>query len=220
MTSDNSSPKPPRKGTLPTGLVLIAALAAGLGLWAAQHVFAPAPTIPTTQTVRLLNAPRTLPPFTLASPEGTLDASALHGRWTLVFLGFTHCPDICPTTLADLAKAEKLWAAQLPDGKHPRILFVSVDPERDSPETTAKYARYFSAEAIGATGNIDALGKFASSLNMVFAKTAVDEDGNYSIDHTSWVALLDPQARLAGFIRPPLDPAQIAADLQLLVEAK
>ncbi len=200
------------------GLVLIAALAAGLGLWAAQHAFAPAPAIPTTQTVRMLNAPRVLPPFALASPEGEIDAGALHGRWTLVFLGFTHCPDICPTTLAELAKAEKLWAAQLPAGKRPRILFVSVDPERDTPETTAKYARYFSAEAIGATGDIDALGKFASSLNMVFAKSKVEEDGSYSVDHTSWVALLDPQARLAGFIRPPLDPVRIAADLHLLAE--
>lgn len=220
MTSDIPSPKPPRKGTLPIGLVLIAALAAGLGLWAAQHVFAPSAAIPTMQTVRLLNTPRVLPPFALASSDGVIDANALQGRWTLVFLGFTHCPDVCPTTLAELAKAEKLWNAQVPAEKRPRILFVSVDPERDTPETTAKYARYFSAAAMGATGDIDALGKFASSLNMVFAKTAPEEDGSYSIDHTSWVALLDPQARLAGFIRPPLDPVQIAADLRLLAETE
>src|SRR5690606_38811645 len=199
------------------------ALAAGLGLWAAQAWFGqPAGTpVPALQAVKLFEQPRELPAFSLQQSDGTpLVPGELQGHWTLVFLGFTHCPDVCPTTLAELAKAEKLWTAQLPVNKQPRILFVSVDPERDSPETTAKYAHYFSATATGATGDIDALGKFASSLNMVFAKTAVDEDGSYSIDHTSWVALLDPQARLAGFIRPPLDPVQIAADLRLLVEAE
>jgi len=209
-------PKPPRSGRVPMSLVLVAALAAGLGLWAAQRVFMPADTLPQTQTVRLLNAPRELPPFALETPAGVLDATALQGRWSLVFLGFTHCPDVCPTTLAELGKAEKLWSAQLPAEKQPRIVFVSVDPERDSAEITAKYARYFSPEAIGATGKPEALTKFAASLNMVFAKSPVDEDGNYSVDHTSWVALLDPQARLAGFIRPPLDPAAIAADLRTL----
>ncbi len=214
MTSESSPAKPPRSGRIPYSLILVAALAAGLGLWAAQRVFAPG--LPETKATRLLETPRELPPFALQTPDGKLDADALRGRWSLVFLGFTHCPDICPTTLAELGKAEKLWGAQLPKERQPRIVFISVDPERDTPQTTAKYARYFSADAIGATGNAAALTAFATSLNMVFAKSAVEADGSYSVDHTSWVALLDPQARLAGYIRPPLDPALIADDLHTL----
>ena len=204
-------------GTLPTLLVLIAALAAGLGLWAGQKFFSRTAAVPPVESMRLLDAARVLPEFALAAADGSVvDAAALRGRWTLVFLGFTHCPDVCPMTLAALARAEKLWAT-LPEASRPRILFVSVDPERDTPEALQKYAAYFSPTVLAATGDIDALTRFAASLSMVFAKAPL-EDGGYTIDHTSWVAVLDPEANLAGFMRPPLDPALIAADMRTLVE--
>ena len=212
-----SSPSPARSGRLPLTLVLIAALAAGLGLWAGHKAFFGTTTLPETQTLRLLDPPRVLPDFSLQSADGTrIDAAALRGRWTMVFLGFTHCPDICPTTLTELAKAEKLLA-DLPEEQRPRILFVSVDPERDTPEVIAKYAAYFSPTVLSGTSDVDALTRFASSLSMVFAKTPL-ADGGYTIDHTSWVAVLNPQAQLAGFIRPPLEPEKIAADLRMFVE--
>ena len=212
-----TSASTPRSGRLPLAVVLIAALAAGLGLWAGQKTFLGASALPQTQATRLLDPPRALPAFALQGADGVrIDAGALRGRWTLVFLGFTHCPDICPTTLAELAKAEKLLA-DLPEPQRPRILFVSVDPERDTPEIAANYARYFSPTLLAATADVDTLTAFASALSMVFAKSPLP-DGDYTIDHTSWVAVLDPQGNLAGFIRPPLDPAMIAADLRLLVD--
>lgn len=215
MTSSNSTP--PRSGRLPLTLVLIAALAAGLGLWAGQKAFFGNASLPETQTMRLLSPARVLPDFSLQSVGGSrIDASMLHGRWTMVFLGFTHCPDVCPMTLAELAKAEKLLA-DVPDAQRPRILFVSVDPERDTPDIIAKYAAYFSPTVLTGTSDVDALTRFASSLSMVFAKSPL-ADGDYTIDHTSWVAVLNPQAQLAGFIRPPLEPEKIAADLRLLLE--
>ncbi len=211
------STPPPRSGRVPLTLVLIAALAAGLGLWAGQKAFFGTTALPETQTMRLLDPPRILPDFSLrSSGDARIDAAALRGRWTMVFLGFTHCPDICPMTLAELAKAEKLLA-DLPEERRPRILFVSVDPERDTPEVIAKYAAYFSPTVLSGTSDVESLARFASSLSMVFAKTPLP-DGDYTIDHTSWVAVLNPQAQLAGFIRPPLEPEKIAADLRLLVE--
>lgn len=211
------STPPPRSGRVPLTLVLIAALAAGLGLWAGQKAFFGTTALPETQTMRLLDPPRILPDFSLrSSDDARIDAAALRGRWTMVFLGFTHCPDICPMTLAELAKAEKLLA-DLPEERRPRILFVSVDPERDTPEVIAKYAAYFSPTVLSGTSDVESLARFASSLSMVFAKTPLP-DGDYTIDHTSWVAVLNPQAQLAGFIRPPLEPEKIAADLRLLVE--
>ena len=213
----NTNTRP--SGTLPTLLVLIVALAAGLGLWAGQKFFSRPAGAPQVDSMRLLDARRVLPEFSLAAGDGgVLDAQALRGRWTLVFLGFTHCPDVCPTTLASLARAEKQWAS-LPVARRPRILFVSVDPERDTPETLRKYAAYFSPDILTATSDIPSLNRFAASLSMVFAK-APQDDGGYTIDHTSWVAVLDPDAHLAGFIRPPLDPEAIAQDLQTLVEAR
>ena len=98
----------------------------------------------------------------------------LKGHWTLVFLGFTHCPDVCPTTLAELAEAQKQWAA-LPEATRPRVLFVSVDPERDTPDRIGEYAHAFHRDTLAATADVPALESFAKSLSMVFAKVPAPE---------------------------------------------
>lgn len=210
---------PPRSGKIPYSIIVIAAIAAALGLWLGQSVFFDSRKPLPVTSMRLLDPPRTLPDFSLDAAQGAMiDKQALRGHYTLVFLGFTHCPDVCPMTLAELAKAEKLWA-DLPAQQRPRILFVSVDPERDAPEVLAKYANYFSPTILSGTSDVESLHRLAASLNMVFAKTPLT-DGDYTIDHTSWVAVLDPQAQLVGFIPPPLDPAAIAADLRLLLNSR
>jgi protein SCO1/2 len=210
-----------RSTGLPLAAVLIVALAAGLGLWAGQRWFGASGSTAAGLQSRLASTvlypePRALPAFALEGGDGTLDAAALRGRWSLVFLGFTHCPDICPTTLAQLAQAEKLLA-DLPLERRPRIVFVSADPERDTPAKTTEYARYFSPDALGATADHARLEPFVRSLHMVYAKSE-GADGDYSVDHTAYIAVLDAEVRHVGMIRPPLDPKTIAADLRLLTE--
>ena len=120
-------------------IVLVIALAAGLGLVASQRWFGrnDAPPRPELQTVRLFPQARELPPFALQQSDGTqLVPGELHGHWTLVFLGFTHCPDVCPTTLADLSRAQKEWEA-LPEAR------------RNHPTTEHLYPLYV---ALGAGG--------------------------------------------------------------------
>ncbi|KAA2286212.1 SCO family protein [Arenimonas fontis] len=208
-----------------TLLILLAALAAGLGLWAAQIAFAPSlprddgPALDpaTLSAVRLFPQPRPLPPFELQQSDGTpLTGSELAGRWTLVFLGFTHCPDVCPTTLTELAGAQRAWMG-IPEPRRPRVLFVSVDPDRDSPERAGEYARYFHPDTLAATAQEPALQQFATALGLVYMKVPL-EGGDYSMDHSTAVVVLDPRGRQAGLIRPPLVPADIAADLRLLAE--
>ena len=202
--------------------ILVAALAAGLGLWAAQrwtgrHA-APGPQL---QAVRLFEQPRVLPAFSLQQSDGTpLVPGELKGHWTLVFLGFTHCPDVCPTTLAQLAQAQKQWAA-LPEPTRPRVLFVSVDPERDTPDAIGEYAHAFHRDTLAATADVPALETFAKSLSMVFAKVPTGAGApadQYSVDHSASLAVLDPQGRLTGFIQPPFEPKDIAADMTALSE--
>ena len=108
-----------------TLLILVAALAAGLGLWAAQVALVPSPAAPAAsapaapavdparlKAVRLFSSPRPLPAFALEQSDGTpLEPAELQGRWTVVFLGFTHCPDVCPTTLSELAQSQKALRA-------------------------------------------------------------------------------------------------------------
>ena len=204
--------------------ILIAALAAGLGLWAGQAVLDhKAPAVqPETQAVRLLPQPRELPAYSLQQSDRTqLVPGELKGHWTVVFLGFTHCPDVCPTTLAELAQAQKQWA-DLPDPVRPRVLFVSVDPERDTPDRIGEYAHAFHRDTLAATADIPALEAFARSLSLVFMKVPPMEGApadRYNVDHSAALAVLDPQGRMAGVIPPPLDSKAIASDLLLLTRA-
>ena len=205
-----------------TLVILVCAFAAALGLWAGQQWFAGrAGAGPQLQAVKLFPQPRELPAFSLQQSDRTqLVPGELKGHWTIVFLGFTHCPDICPTTLAELAQAQQQWAT-LPDPTRPRVLFVSVDPQRDSPDRIGEYAHAFHRDTLAATADIPALEGFARSLSLVFMKVP-PEDGapvdQYSVDHSAALALLDPQGRMAGVIQPPLQPQAIAADLLLLTK--
>ncbi|GAA3926705.1 SCO family protein [Luteimonas lutimaris] len=206
-----------------TLVILVVALAAGLGLLASQRFFAaPAPAGPAMETVRLFPQPRTLPDFSLRQSDGTqLVPGELKGHWTLVFLGFTYCPDVCPTTLAELAQAQKQWEA-LPEPTRPRVLFVSVDPQRDDPDRIGEYAHAFHRDTLAATADVPALEHFARSLSMVFAKVPAAEGAppdSYTIDHSATIAVLDPQGRMAGIIQPPLQPKAIAADMAALTQA-
>lgn len=209
-----------------TLVVLALALVAGLGLWFAQRQMGgtAAGAGPSLEAVRLLPDPRPLPDLALQrAGAAAVTPETLRGRWTLVFLGFTHCPDICPTTLADMAGAQKQWRETLDEAQRPRLLFVSVDPERDTPERTAEYAHYFDPDTVAVTAEIPVLREFAKALGMVFVK-APGEGDDYSINHSSMIAVLDPQARFAGIVRPDIagdgtvgfETEAIARDMQAL----
>ncbi|MCC4587385.1 SCO family protein [Xanthomonas melonis] len=207
-----------------TGIVLLVALAAGLGLLLGQKFLGGTPSSPwpPTKTITFYPQPRPLPQFSLRQSDGTqLVPGELKGHWTLVFLGFTFCPDVCPTTLTDLAVAQQQWQS-IPDGLRPRVLFVSVDPQRDPPKRLGEYAHAFHKDTLAATADVPALERFATALGFVFQKVPgknFDQNPNdYSMDHSAGIAVLDPQGRLAGLIRPPLDPKAIAADLQQLTK--
>lgn len=204
--------------------ILIPVLAAILGLVAAWrwHGFEFAKPPPALRAVHLFSPARDLPAFSLRQSDGTpLVPGELKGHWTVVFLGFTHCPDVCPTTLAQLAGAQKQWSA-LPEASRPRVLFVSVDPERDTPDAIGEYAHGFHRDTLAATADVPALETFARSLSMVFAKVPAPDGApsdQYSMDHSAALAVLDPQGRLTGFITPPFNPQDIATDMTALSEA-
>jgi len=206
----------------PTLYVLAAALAAGLGLWAAQKHYAPsaAAVMPTMRSVTLFPATRALAPYKLDASDGSaITPATLRGHWTLVFLGFTRCPDVCPTTLQSLGMAEKSWAS-LPAATRPRVLFVSVDPGRDTPQHVGDYAHYFGKDILAATADENTLATFARSLGMIYMKVPTKDGNDYTIDHSASVSVLDPDGNMAGLIRPPFDPAAIGADLVTLSKAR
>jgi len=189
--------------------LFVAASAALGGAWLARTSVGPAPD-PGFEVVTLLPTPRALPAFALDAGATPLATSALRGRWTVLFFGFTRCPDVCPTTLALLARAR----AALPEATRPQVLFISVDPERDSGARADEYARWYDPSFRGATSPELAL--LAGALGAPYQRR-VEGDG-YSMDHSGALFLLDPELRFAGVATPPHDPARLARDLARLPE--
>ena len=191
--------------------VLTVALAAGV--WSSLYVKTPPPT-PTTATV--LPVPMPLPAFTLLDQQGrAVDASVFTGSWDLVFFGFTHCPDICPLTLQLLTEVRRRLAdaGQEP---LPRIVLVSVDPERDTPAALASYMGYYGDDNLGLTGELEELRKLTEALGIFFQQVPGD-DGNYTVDHSAVVLLVDPQGRYVALFGAPHRMDGFVHDLPLMM---
>lgn len=141
------------------------------------------------------------------------DRTRLQGKWSLVFFGFTHCPDVCPTTLAELNG----WYGSLdPDWQaRTQIVLVTVDPARDTPEVLNQYVPYFNPDFIGVTGEFLQIKRFANQLNVAFNK--VVQGDSYTMDHSAHIALINPKGDYHGFFKPPLDPQKMTATYQSLV---
>lgn len=154
----------------------------------------------------VFSIPREISPFSLTDQNGdAFNRDQLKGHWTFVFFGFTHCPDICPATLAQFRQlSDRLEATAYADSTE--FLLVSLDPERDTPDRLKTYVEYFSPEFTGVTGEFLQLHKLANELNTAFRKVVTDhEKGEYTVDHGGNVALVNPQGHYHGLYRPPLD---------------
>ncbi len=196
-------------------LVVVAAIAAGLGLWLGLRGHAP-PQPPQMHSAQVYPQPRPLPAFALTQSDGRpLTAVDWRGHYTLVFFGYTLCPDICPTTLATLHRAlQQLRAQGL--GAQVRVDFISVDPRRDTPSRLTAYVRAFDPRFVGATGPDSQLQPLTRALGVAYARTP-DGHGGERIDHSGAVVLIDPQGRELAVFLPPLRAAAIAEDLSRLI---
>jgi len=164
------------------------------------------------QGTYVLPSPRGIGPFSLVDDRGVaFDNQRLLGHWTLLYFGYTSCPDICPTTLSAVARAEQL----LKESDHGdllgnlQVVLVTVDPERDKAEVLHRYVTAFSPDFIGVTGTTDAIAALATQLNAAFMKVP-GTDGNYVIDHTGNLVLIDPEGRYYAFMKLPHEPERIA----------
>ena len=126
----------------------------------------------------------------------------LKGKWSIVFFGFINCPDICPSTLQIMARAHKELQKNSVYSRLGQIIFVSVDPERDTPNQLHKYASHFSPELIAATADIDSLKTITRTFKSLFMKT-YDSDSSYSVDHSSGIFLISPETEMLSVLTYP-----------------
>jgi protein SCO1/2 len=139
------------------------------------------------------------------------------GKVVAVFFGFTNCPDVCPTTLAAMRAVKEQLGA---DGDRLQVIFVTVDPERDTPELLSKYVTAFDPSFLGLHGSPDAIAQTAKAFKVYFQKVPGKTPDSYTIDHTASTYLYDPQGRLRLFVRHGQSVAPIVADVRLLLEGK
>jgi protein SCO1/2 len=197
--------------TLLAILVALLSAAAGASLWRLKQ----AEPLAAFASLLVLPEPRVLADFSLVDQDGNpFSLERLRGRWSLLFFGFTRCPDICPSTLYDLQQVSRGLDDGARDATPWQVIFVSVDPERDSPTQLKEYVSWFDPRFLGVTGAPEQLAPLALQIGVAFR---VEEHAagsqDYAVDHSASVFLTDPQGRLHGVFPAPHDADAMTRDL-------
>ena len=153
-------------------------------------------------------------PFKLVDQNGnTVTSTDLEGKWLLVYFGYTHCPDACPTALNNIALALSDLGAEK---KEVRPVFITIDPERDTSSAMKDYVSAFDAPILALTGSAEAIAQAAKEYRVYYAKHP-EPGGDYSMDHTSIIYVMDPKGRFTASFSGEDPPEQIAARLKKLL---
>ena len=164
----------------------------------------------------ILPTPLALDPFKLTGSNGNaITNDSLRGHWTLIFFGFTHCPMICPTTLAAINQAYQQINTTA-QAHAPQVLFISVDPERDTPTVIRRYLANFNPNFLGATASKAQLDALAKQLGVAYMKALKSDDPNYDIQHTGSILVINPQGEWVAVLSSPKSSNTIARDLMRL----
>lgn len=206
---------------MPRLLIAAVVLAGAIaGIAAAQYFRRAEGVPPELERAAMFTVTRALPEFALVDHAGQpFGPERLRGQWTFLFFGFVNCPDVCPTTLATLAAARKSLA-DLPGDLRPAVALVSVDPDRDTPDVLAPYVTHFDRSFTGLTGTRESVGALTGGLGVAVMVGPADADGNYSVDHTAAIFLVDPDGRVAALFSGPHEAGTIARDYRRIVAAR
>ena len=169
------------------------------------------------RVMTLFPDPKPLEAFALTDhQQRVFDLSRLQGKWSFLFFGFTHCPDVCPTTLAVLARAREDIAKSGTGIEDVQFIFVSVDPNRDTLGKLKQYVGYFNTTFLGVTGDDTQIRILAAQLGAAYQVSITPGSKNYPVNHTSAVFLVDPQARYHAVFTAPLDAKAISSRFKLV----
>lgn len=155
--------------------------------------------------------------FTLESADGTVTRAELEGRIAPIFFGYTSCPDVCPTTLLRLSDAMRALEEQGGDPERVRVVFISVDPERDTPERASAYAEAVDPSFLGITGTPEEIADVAAQYGIYYAKAEGTDATGYLVDHTGTITVLDEDGQVALLWSSTVTAEQMAEDLRNLM---
>ena len=198
------------------GVALLLLVLSLLGLEVKQVWLRPAHHELLTGT--FLPEPRQMSAFNLVTEVGTpFTLADFLGHWTVMFAGYTLCPDVCPTTLAML-KAVK---GQLGDDtKRLTVLFLSVDPEQDTPEQLESYIYHFDPDFHAVTGSSQQIEAIIANLGLAAFKETDSVNGHYEIGHSAQLILINPAGKIAAYLSPPFTTEALVADIRTTLETQ
>ncbi len=159
--------------------------------------------------------PMPIPEFTLTDQDNKpFTKNNLRGKWSLVFFGFTNCPDVCPTSMSVLNKVSKLEGIP----KDTQYVFVSVDPNRDRPEKLKEFVSFFNEKFIGATGTAEELKKFEEPLGVIYDFEGDTSSDEYNVTHFAAIYIMDPTGNQRAYVLPPHSLAQVGEAYKLIYQ--
>lgn len=191
--------------------VLFAALVALLLVGIAVYQY----TLPPTLNGAVIDPPKPMPNFTLSSSNGPVNLTDMRGKVAVLFFGYTNCTDVCPATMAKLSEAFTKLGDKSSDVK---VIFISVDYKRDTPQTVSAYAAKFRPDFIGLTGSQAEIDKVTQDYGIYYKLDTPDVHGNYNVEHTATLLALDKQGQLIMTWSPDQQPDELASDLGVLVK--
>lgn len=200
------------------GIVIIAMFGVGLYVGLSKKNDGTLQVLRQDTVITILPEPKALNSFSLKDQDGKLfDLARLRGKWSLLFFGFTNCPDICPTTLTTLNQIYKILGKNSETLDNVQVVFISVDPGRDDLTTLKKYVRYFNKDFLGVTGDKKQLSLLAKQLGVYYE--VLDQYGkkNYAVNHTAAIFVINKEAGYFGLMTPPLDAVQMAVRIELVI---
>ncbi len=193
-------------------------LARIIPLWLATALLACSPPQPPQlQQGTLLPSAKPIAGFNLINDKGEpFRLDSLQGHWTFAFFGYSHCPDVCPTTLGMLGQVMRRLQASDSIDSMPQGVFVSVDPQRDTPEMLARYVSYFYPDFVGVTGEPAEILALSRQLGILYVRNEGTSKDDYLIDHSAAIILFDPDGKFHALFNVPHDPDKIASDFLLI----
>ncbi len=195
-------------------IVIAVVLSLTAGVWLGNQVLNRKPSLDEISAT-VLNPPKTISDFRLNSHRNepfTLDS--LKGKWSFLFFGYTHCPDICPTTLHTLAQMDRILA-EYPDAHaNVQVVFVSVDPRRDTVQQLAKYVPYFNKAFVGVTGHEDEINRVTKQLGVLHVRVEQKQGQDYLVDHSASVLLFSPKGAMRALFGAPHEAQRLADDFK------
>ena len=205
----------PEKTPRPYGTLLLflfwGLLLAAVFFW----MLPPDKTVPPELQSVLRPEPKPLQAFSLTDQyQQPVNLEHLQRKWSFIFFGYTYCPDICPTTLSTLTRMVRKLQNDPQSPENIQVVFVSVDPQRDTPEVIEGYLKYFNEAFVGITGEQQDIDSLARQFGAGYMKEPDTTPGQYLVSHTSSIFLVDPQGRLLASFSPPHDPNTIIDQFQ------